>query len=95
MLGQVTFGSFREFAESFLSLVVKLGWAKALTILLFFFLFGTVSYLMRSLLKAKDAEIKRLQEDNDRYRQVYLRQLDDKMGFSPPSTRLPNPKKPK
>jgi len=93
MLVEITPVSFKEFVDSFLNLFAALGWAKALTVCFFFLLFGAVWYLMISLLKGKDAEIKRLTEDNDRYREIYLRQLDDKHGFMPPSKRISNPKK--
>jgi len=95
MAGDITFNSFSDFADSFLKLFSVLGWAKALTICFFFLLFGVVAYLLRMVIAGKNEEIDRLRADNDRYREVYLRQNDEKQGFMPPSKQRSPSKKPK
>jgi hypothetical protein len=87
--------SYTEFGETFVKLFQTLGWSKALTISLFFFFCLIIAYLMRSLIKGKDAEIQRLRLENDKYREIYLANLDYKHGALPPSKKTTPPKKSK
>ena len=75
----------------------NLGWAKALTILLFLGGAWVIRYLLLAVVKAKDEEIARLRADNDNYRQIYLARLDEIQNHRPnppsPTQRSPQPKK--